>query len=348
MTDNKGIVLFLVLWVLTLLSVIAGEFCHTMRTGIYITRNFKEETQAYYIAKAGLNIAVSELIKNETRPQKVISEKIDIEEEESIDWRINAEIPPISFAEGAFTVYIGNESGKININRADTPLLTMMLNRFELDEDEKKTIVDSILDWRDNDDLHRLNGAETQYYQSLPEPYNAKNRDFDSVEELLLVKGMKKEIFYGGIRDIITVYPKTDPVEKIKKAEEKKDEDKKKSFDFNKININAASVRMLQALPLMTDETVQAVLEFRQKEDFKSLSQLLPLLGDEVYQAVSPYLSLESSPIFTISSTGTIAESNIRTGVQAVLKIDVKSKKKYHIIQWLDNIEYNVRQAAEG
>jgi general secretion pathway protein K len=80
------------------------------------------------------------------------------------------------------------------------------VNKFDLDDKEKDIIVDSILDWRDNDDLRRLHGAEDEYYQSLPDPYRAKNDDFESVEELLLVKGITPEIFHGGLKNIVTVY----------------------------------------------------------------------------------------------------------------------------------------------
>ena len=93
---------------------------------------------------------------------------------------------------------IGNESGKINLNHADAATLKMLLSAFDLDEDEKSVIADSILDWRDANDLHRLNGAEDEYYRSLKVPYECKDGDFDSVEELLLVRGVTEALFYGG------------------------------------------------------------------------------------------------------------------------------------------------------
>ena len=205
--SQSGIVLFLVLWVLMLLSVIAGEFCRTMRTEVNVTRNFKEGTQAYYIAVAGLNRAIAEIIRNDVVPVK--AESAESEEEEAIKWRINTDIPAVPFGQGQFEVKIENESGKININKAQRGLLKMMLDGFDLEESDKDVIVDSILDWRDKDDLHRLNGAEGDYYLSLPEPYKCKNGDFDLVEELLLVKGVTPEIFYGGLRDMTTVYQDT-------------------------------------------------------------------------------------------------------------------------------------------
>lgn len=330
--NNKGIALFIVLWILALLSVIAGEFCNAMRTGILMTRNFKEETQAYYIAKAGLNAGIIELIKNQTMPKNIANKDTE-NEEEAVKWRVNAEIPPVSFGEGAFQVKIENEGGKININRAERNLLALMLNRLDLDDKQKDTILDSILDWRDKDDLHRLNGAESKYYQSLDKPYNAKNNDFDSIEELGLVKGITPEI-YIGIKNLITIYPKTKTSEKIS------EEQKKKGFDYNKININSASLDLLNSLPLLDDSHIQSIYEFRKEKDFETISQLFPVLDQEVYNTISPYLTVRMSPVFTISSKGTISNSKTNRGIKAVLEIDNRHKQKFNIIQWTDRLEY--------
>ena len=71
--NENGIALFMVLWVLMLLSVIVGEFCYAMRTEVNVTRNFKEQTEGYYIALGGLNRAIGELVRNEFIPEKTSS-----------------------------------------------------------------------------------------------------------------------------------------------------------------------------------------------------------------------------------------------------------------------------------
>ena len=220
--NEHGIALFMVLWVLMLLSVIVGEFCYAMRTEVNVTRNFKEQTEGYYIALGGLNRAISELVRNEFIPENVsstinpresnqsgLSSGNNKEEEESeVDatrWRINTQIPPVLLGQGYFEVIIGNESGKININNAGEILLKTMLENFDIEQMEKEIIVDSILDWRDKNNLHRLNGAEDDYYRSLSEPYECKDADFDTVEELLMVKGVTREIYFGKLKDMVTV-----------------------------------------------------------------------------------------------------------------------------------------------
>jgi len=320
--SENGIVLFLVLWILTLLSVIVGEFCHAMRTEVNITRNFKEETQSYYIAMAGVNRAIAELIRNEAMSQKAGYSDTEDEEEE-IRWRVNTDIPAIHFGDGQFEVKIGNESGKIDINGADDRLLKMLLNGFDLEDSDKDIIVDSILDWRDKNSLHRLNGAEDDYYHSLPEPYECKDDDFDSVEELLLVRGVTAEMFYGGLRDMVTAY----------------------HFDINKISINNASSTILRSLPQITDDLVRDIIEYRIKEDFKSLTELLPIVGPDVYKAIVPYITLKTSPYFTIKSVGTVEGGQTYQGVQAMVEINTKLKKGYRLIQWVDGLEHQSWEA---
>jgi general secretion pathway protein K len=332
--SERGIALFLVLWVMALLTVIAGEFCYAIRTEVNITRNFKEETQTYYIAVSGLFWAVGELVVNEYVPRKVKAPDGE-EEQEDIRWRINTDIPAIPFGDGQFKVERENESGKVNLNRAGESLLKMMLNGFEIDVTDKNIIVDSIMDWRDKDNFHHANGAEDEYYLSLPEPYKCKNGDFTSIEELLLVRGVTPEIFYGGLKDIVSIYQ-----DKETEMESELDNQSIAGVDFNRININAASPRMLRTLPRMTDDMVQEIMKYREKKDFRSLSDLQLIVGSDIYAAIWPYITLSLSSYYTIKSVGMLKESQTRQGVQAVVKIDRTHIKGYDIIQWIDGLEY--------
>jgi general secretion pathway protein K len=329
--SERGIALFLVLWVMALLTVIAGEFCYAIRTEANITRNFKEETQAYYIAVSGLFWAIGDQVVNEfvSRQGKAAPDGGD--KREDIRLRINTDIPAIPFGDGQFKVERENESGKINLNMAGEALLKMMLSTFQIEDTNKNIIVDSIMDWRDKDSMHRLNGAEDDYYLSLPKPYKCKNGDFTSIDELLLVRGVTPEIFYGGLKDMVAIY-----------QDKQKDRDNQKGLqpDFSRININAASPRMLRSLPRMTEEIVQEIMKYREKKDFRSLSDLSLVVGSDVYTAIASYITLSLSPYYTIKSLGKLKEIQTRQGVQAVVKIDKNLKKGYEIIQWIDGLEY--------
>lgn len=328
--NEHGIALFLVLWVLALLTVIVGEFCYTMRTQMNITRNFKEETQAYYLAVAGANRAIVELIRNERIPPKATT----VEDEEEERLRINTDIPPVSFGEGRFKVHVANESGKINLNTANTRLLRVMLTGFDLEDDERDVIVDSILDWRDKDRLHRVNGAEDDYYQSLPEPYECRDGDFKSVGELLLVRGVTPELFFGGLEKLVTVYSDSQGgdqggIRHIRR--------KQPNIVSGKMNINAATFEMLRTLPGMTEDLARDIVEFRKERDFKTVTELLEIVGADVYKSVQSYLTVQTIPYYTVTSVGIVGGGETRRAVEALVKIDAKTKKGYRIIRWLDD-----------
>ncbi|HEY2415416.1 MAG TPA: type II secretion system protein GspK [Pirellulaceae bacterium] len=59
-------------------------------------------------------------------------------------------------------------------------------------------VADAILDWLDPDDDQRELGSEVEYYSSLSPAYAPKNGPVDTVEELLLVKGVTPQLLFGA------------------------------------------------------------------------------------------------------------------------------------------------------
>ena len=85
-----------------------------------------------------------------------------------------------------------------NINTANTAELQQALTVMGVDADDISVVSDSIQDWRGTAAAPRVAGAESDYYQSLTPPYYAKNAPIDDLSELLLVKGVTPEMYYGG------------------------------------------------------------------------------------------------------------------------------------------------------
>lgn len=318
-TNERGIALVFVLWVVTLLSVIVGEFCYTMRTEVNIARNFKDTTQARYIARAGINKAVINFIT------KSDSGQTEAGGGEEITWRINAETPEIPFANGYYTVLITDELGKVNINYAPPRLLRVLLSSFELDEDVINTIVDSIQDWRDPDNFHRVNGAEDDYYQGLPEPYECKDADFDTVNELLLVKGVSEDLMDAGLRDMVSVFH----VE----AKDKERNSKLRAL-FTRVNLNAAPVAVLRGLPGVTDDMIAVINEYRAESDFSSFDDVREVLGDDTYKEIMPYITLRRSPYCRIRCRAHVAGSENVSVTEAQVAINRDFDRGYKILRW--------------
>ena len=223
-----------------------------------------------------------------------------------------------------------SETGWINLNRALDQLLKKVIKYFVEVGEQRDIIVDSILDWRDPDDFHRVNGAENDTYRSLPEPYDCKNADFDSVEELLLVRGMTPELFYGrkaksedgqetpviGLKDVFTVFSTSVA-----------------------LDINLAPVEVLTVFFGIPYETAKKVVEAREEKAFVNMNELLskvPELGPSIRE-VQPFITLNSvTPYYNITSLAKMKNGESKRGLECVVRIEKREKSGYRVVMWKD------------
>lgn len=198
--SRRGFALMVTLWVLVLLSVLAVDFAMSSRYGSAGARNFKEETIAYYSALSAFEEATAYLSVDKDTA-------LDYLDEEGEFWTDDR--PPFapSPREGVdIQVSIIDEDSRLNINTLNDLGFKKLFSHAGIPDDTAEELTDAVFDWKDPDDLHRLSGAESDYYETLDTPYKAKNRTFDVPEELLLVKGFRPEYLYGS-KDINGIYP---------------------------------------------------------------------------------------------------------------------------------------------
>jgi len=137
---------------------------------------------------------------------------------------------------------VRDEESRLNLNTATTDTLKNLFALItELKITEMEALADCIADWRDADSDKSPDGAEESEYLSKRPSYEPKNGDFESVEELLLVKGMTPALF-SKVSPFVTVY------------------------GSGKVNINTASKYVLMALGL-SENGADAVLFYRLGND---------------------------------------------------------------------------------
>jgi len=310
LTNEKGIALLLVLWIIVLLSVVCTEFSWTMRTETAITRNYKEGVQAYYAAEAGINRAIIELmrtINNSTRLTKTTDE--DSDEPEQDYWEPGLGSYQFNFEESLCEVEVEDEGNRLGINtflkkaKKNPALLKDMLNRkTELEGEKLDIVADSLIDWWDKDhNMTGLNGAEDDYYNSLEAPYDCRDGVIPVVEELLLIRGISEEIYYGRagnpeqkimlsseeLEKIINGKPleddfvedegdnETEEIKKLNLGLEKIFSANSRSSTF-KLNINTATVDQLLMLEGMNIGTAREIVNARKERKFVSSTDRLP------------------------------------------------------------------------
>jgi hypothetical protein len=149
---------------------------------------------------------------------------------------------------GNISVKIVDHDRKFNINKVDANILREALTLIGVDAGSFPTIVDSILDWRDPDDVPRENGEESAHYLNLLPAYFAKNGPFDEMSELLWVQGVTPAIYYGSAGN------QSDAVGTVGLI------DLFTTTSGPLVNINTASANVLQVLPGMQENMAQAII----------------------------------------------------------------------------------------
>jgi general secretion pathway protein K len=208
--DERGFALVAVLLVLGLLGIVGAEFAYSMRLEASAVRGWRDNMAAAHLAEAGVEQALRE-ISSDFRYVTVGDDGLlNFYDTNNL---LLPRLPRtrVRLGAGEFSYRISDEQSRINLNRAPPERLNLLLQCLGVDKIVRDQIVDSILDWVDPNDEHRLNGAESDdYYLKLPNPYRARNGAFESVHELLQVKGVTPPIFDGvggkpGLADAVTV-----------------------------------------------------------------------------------------------------------------------------------------------
>jgi len=280
---EEGVALILTLLITAILVTLIVEVNYSTQVGLRIAGNFRNDLQAGYLAKSGVNIAISYL-------------KFDVEntDTDNLDEDWAKPYPPIPVGDGFVQVVTEDESAKINVNvmgdekaapkirEALSRVLSILFERKDVD----MGILDAIMDWVDPDGETRPDGAEDDYYGSLDPPYACKNGPLDTLSELRMIKGVTDEV-YGKIFKYLTIYSK-DGI----------------------ININTVDMEVLMCLDEGIDGPMAVgIKEYREETPFGGQNWQEAfrdvINNDDVYNRISPIIGVTSNA-FSVESTGRV------------------------------------------
>jgi general secretion pathway protein K len=246
LTTDRGFALVAVLLVLGLLGLVGAEFSYSMRLEATAARTYKEGIAAAHLAEAAVEQAVREIVGDAAF---VTADDDGVLTFYGRDGRALPRLPrtrvPLG-AMGTFSYRITDEEARLNLNTTPPDRIDQLLQGLGVTKADRDTINDSLQDWRDANDEHRLNGAESDdYYLKLSVPYRAHNANLESVTELLQIKGVTPEIYNGhdGIRGLVDLVTVKTP---------------------GQINMNSASPEVLRAQGLSDAEVIDIVQSRRE------------------------------------------------------------------------------------
>jgi len=186
---QRGMALVVVLWVVALLGVIATGHISNAHTTTLLAARQVEQARLRAAANAGLQRAIIELLA-QGAPDP---------------WPVNGSEQLINIRDHEVSVAIRSASGLLDLNNARRQLLSAALQPAMPEQASREALAAAILDWRDQDNLVRLNGAEAATYSAKQLGWTIRNGPFATVDELRYVFGMTDEVF-AQLAPLLTVH----------------------------------------------------------------------------------------------------------------------------------------------
>ena len=282
---QKASILVGLLWCLALLSVIVIGVLHTARMDLLVVKNYDDRIQAHYLALAGIEKAKALLYRDaneRSRTQKNHSGNFydDVQQFREVPFSrgVFSVIRRGRSDEGGGIVFgVSDEESRLNLNTATADELAKLKNMTP-------DVATAIVNWRGGDSATTT--AEAQYYAGLQPPYQPRNGPFQTVREMLMVRGVIPELFLGkdvhqngmlassgendfagsvdssdlGWAGILTV---DSTVQNLNAA------------GADRVNIQSADESSLTAVKGITPQMARAIVSYRGQHRFESIADLL-------------------------------------------------------------------------
>jgi len=317
-SSDGGIALLAVMSAVSVMLLVALAFSGSVQIETRSTIYRKQATQAYAMAVGGVQAAILEIAYPPAQDQ---SDKPRL-------WRKGQRTVRVPYAQGVALVEIVNETGKVNLNVAGQEQLARLFEARGVGKEQAARLALAIDHWR------KPPGSAEESFKALDDYYReagyqpAHNR-FASVEEMLLVHGMNRDIFYGtaefgrdgiqtlyGVGQDLTVYSQS-----------------------SQVNVNYGSRAALFSVPGMTEELAESIIQERRKGPFESLDDLTQRLGTSVPDESQSFLgATDDGRTYTILSVGMVNNSPLRRAVKAVVSVQPQGSALHRIVAWYDDV----------
>ena len=278
----RGIALMIVMIAVFVLTLLAGAFAYSMKVETRLAMNANREASDLWLGRSGVEYARYILAQEMRCPYTSLNQKWAGGPGD--DCETNGPLADVSLdnfqvCDKKISISITNLESKANINTADENMLRQALTLVGVDASEIPTITDSILDWIDpnaDSKIARINGAKSDYYQSLTPPYPAKNGPIDDLSELLMIKGIRDQ------PDIYSADYRPASFQKVDRFGRAIEEPARTAYlvdlftplSSGRINVNTASATVLQLIPGVDENTASAIIQQRDQAPFQSLNEV--------------------------------------------------------------------------
>jgi len=319
--SSRGAALLAVLWLAAALSAIAFTLANTVRGEIERSSTDADGLKTYYLAEGAIDRMLL----------YILSGPATLGPDQKPLFQPNiTRVVPLNFPTGVARVEYIPENSKLNVNTAPASELTSLMIALGADPGRAEGIAAGILDWRGGTPGGSFSDLD-QYYLSLTPSFRARHASLQEIEELLLVRGVTPNLFYGaytrnaegrliphaGLRDCLSVYGSIGP-----------------------LDVNTVTPEVMVAVGV-APETAAAIVAMRNTAPIRDMAQLAPFTNGG--KGVARLTMTPGGSIATLRAT---AQLRLSTGQLSDLRRTVSALVKFwgpdvdppfHIMRWYDD-----------
>jgi general secretion pathway protein K len=306
----------MVMWMSAALAAIAFSLATSVRGETDHTSTTVDDLRTYYIATGAIQRAIMDIQAGGVAP--------DVE-----GYHVGQPRLVYKFPTGDAMVEIIPETAKININTITGPRLVVLLTNLGLDDARAQEVAAAIIDWRTPVGVNG-SGAFDGFYRDQTPSFQARHASIEEIEELLSVKGVTPDLYYGtyvrdtsleppqlvargGLKDCFSVYG-----------------------SFGALDVNGAAPAAMAAAGTPVDliPAVVARRPFLKPQDFANF-----LTGNP---AAAQGLRMGGNQMFTLRATARLrgpdgAPSDLRRSVAATVDFQVNKEPPVIVLRWYDH-----------
>ena len=336
-SSSRGSGLIVAIWTIALLSILVVSFAFDAHLETKILSVTRKGRQAEYLALSGITIAEMLMdkqgtVKDGESPDSVAEDRWYQPALQLKHGRpISGLVEPLG--EGYIRLDIDPEPSRRDVNSLTIDDWERVLQVGGVPEDLWPTLIDSFFDWKEPESKPpRSNGAKTDdYYATLTPPYRIRGGPVDTVRELLLVKGFNEAILSGGVLD-----PEAAPGHQ--KVLSGIQDMLTATPGDGKVNVNAASLRVLMTLPGVDALVARAIIEERERPvpggaggspytGFRGVNDFVSRIPGTA--GLSGLITTDPPSVFRITSIGQVGQVTRR--IWAIVKW---KNQKLVTLQW--------------
>lgn len=277
---EQAAALVIVLVLVLAMAVVAGAFAYAMKVEARLAMNTRSGPELEWLGRSGMEMAKWILQQQRAIPGEGTYDGLNqfwaggqVPMDSVDNPYLGLDLERIPIGEGEISLRIQDMERRININSAPEPLLELAFQVLGASAGEASLVAAAIMDWRDRDDMeHAKGGAEQGYYASLNPPYAPKNGPIDDISELLRVRGITPQIYWGskmaGLPETQSRPTPGDILSSVSKdASGAGASDVFTALSSSRINVNTASLAVLRILLGGDESLASQILQRRAGPD---------------------------------------------------------------------------------